>query len=118
MTDIKEQVEDENKLETVISDDIELKGRLVFKNSLKIKGSFEGRIESDGHLVLGQEAEISADIVSKKVSVFGSVRGKIKAGQRIELYHNSKTYGDLVTPDIIIEGGALFNGTCIMSEEK
>jgi cytoskeletal protein CcmA (bactofilin family) len=118
MTDIKEQVEDENKIETVISDDIELKGRLVFKNSLKIKGSFEGRIESDGHLVLGQEAEISADIISKKVSVFGSVRGKIKAGQRIELYHNSKTYGDLITPDITIEGGALFNGTCIMSGEK
>lgn len=118
MTDIKEQVEDENKIDTVISDDIELKGKLVFKNSLKIKGSFEGKIESDGHLILGQEAEISADIISKKVSVFGSVKGKIKAGQRIELFHNSKTYGDLVTPDLAIEGGSLFNGTCVMSEEK
>jgi hypothetical protein len=52
--EIREIVEDENKISTVIADDIEFRGRLVFKNSLKIKGFFEGKIETKGHLMIGQ----------------------------------------------------------------
>ncbi len=118
MTDIKETVEDENKIDTVLSEDIELRGRLLFKNSLKIKGFFEGKIESDGHLIIGHEATVSADITSDRVSVYGRVNGKIKAGQRIELHHDSQTRGDLITPDLSIEKGSIFNGFCVMSEKK
>jgi cytoskeletal protein CcmA (bactofilin family) len=118
MSEIRESVEDENKIETVIAEDITLKGRLVFKKSLKIKGKFEGRVESDGHLIIGQESEISANVTSARVSVFGKLNGKVKATQRIELHHNSQTCGDLITPDISIEKGSIFNGSCIMSTTK
>jgi cytoskeletal protein CcmA (bactofilin family) len=118
MTDIKEVLEDENKIGTVIADDIHFKGRLTFKNSLKIKGVFEGKIETDGHLIVGREARVSADIKADLVSVSGQVNGKIKTTQRIDLYKKSQTSGDLVTPDLYIESGSLFNGTCIMEEKK
>jgi cytoskeletal protein CcmA (bactofilin family) len=117
MEDLKEIVEDENKISTVIADDIEFRGRLVFKNSLKIKGFFEGKIETKGHLIVGQEATVSADIKANVVSVNGIVNGKIKAAQRIELFNKSVTRCDIVTPELFIEKGSQFNGTCIMTEK-
>ncbi len=117
MAEIKEIVEDENKIDTVISEDMELKGRLVFKHSLKIKGNFEGKIESDGHLILGQESVVSADIKASLVSIYGKVNGKIRAGKRIELYKKSVTRGDLITPDLYVESGSHVDGTCVMSEK-
>ena len=43
-------LEDENKIDTVIADDIDFRGKLIFKNSLKIKGYIEGKIETEGKL--------------------------------------------------------------------
>jgi cytoskeletal protein CcmA (bactofilin family) len=114
MAEIKQPIEDENKIDTVIADDINFKGTLKFKNSLKLKGKFEGKIETDGHLIIGREAEVSANISAKTVAVSGIVNGKLKAKQKISLHKNSKTRGDLITPDLLMENGALFNGTCIM----
>ncbi|HOW83854.1 MAG TPA: polymer-forming cytoskeletal protein [Spirochaetota bacterium] len=115
---IKEILEDENKIGTVIADDIHFRGRLSFKNSLKIKGIFEGKIETDGHLIIGREARVSADIKADLVSISGIVNGKIKTTQRIDLYKKSQTSGDLVTPELCIESGSIFNGTCLMEEKK
>ena len=117
MEDLKEIVEDENKISTVVADDISFRGRLAFKNSLKIKGFFEGKIETKGHLIIGQEATVSADIKAGVVSVNGTVNGKIKAVQKIELFNRSTTRCDLVTPELYIERGSQFNGTCVMSEK-
>ena len=112
MAEIKEIIEDENKISTVIADDIEFKGRLVFKDSLKIKGSVEGKIESEGHLIVGIEAKVSADVTAGVISVNGTVNGKLKASKHIELFQKSSTHADIITPDIFIEKGAAFNGTC------
>lgn len=118
MTEIKEMVEDENKIGTVMAEDINFRGTLIFKDSLKIKGSFEGKIETDGLLIIGQGALVNADIKANIVSVNGFVSGRIKATDSIELYINSKTNCDLVTQNIYIEKGSSFNGNCIMIDKK
>jgi cytoskeletal protein CcmA (bactofilin family) len=116
MAEPKEFVEDENKIDTVIADDISFKGILKFKNTLKIKGACEGKIETEGQLIIGREAKVSADVRAGEVSNSGVFNGKIKAAKKIELLKKSKTSADLVTPELTIETGSVFNGTCIMEE--
>lgn len=116
--DNKVVVEDENKIDTVIADDIEFRGALSFKNSLKVKGYVEGKIETDGKLIIGQEAIVNSDIKAGVVSVNGQFSGRINAGKSIELYAKSNSNCDLITPDLYIEKGAIFNGTCIMKEKN
>ena len=118
MAEPRELVEDENKIDTVIADDIKFKGTLKFKHSLKIKGVFEGKIQADGHLIIGREATVSADIRADITSVSGTLNGKIRASKKVELFNKSKTAGDIVTPDINIESGSIFNGTCIMGKPE
>lgn len=118
MAEVKEIIEDENKIDTVIADDIDFKGKIVFKNSLKIKGKFQGKIETTGHIIMGQESEISADIITGTITNNGTFNGKIQASKLIELNKKSSTRGDLVTPDIIVEKGAYFSGTCITEKQN
>ncbi len=118
MAENKVIVEDENKIDTVIADDIEFKGKILFKNSLKLKGSFEGKIETDGNLIISQEAVVSADIKAGIVSINGEISGRVNANKYVELYNKSKTNCDLITPDLFIEKGAVFNGTCIMKDKN
>lgn len=117
MPDITELIEDENKIHTVIGNDIKFSGTLKFKNSIKIKGNFEGRIDSDGHLIIGREASVSAEIKAGIVSINGTVSGKIKADQKVEIFSKSRISGDIISPDIYIESGSLFNGTCLMPDK-
>lgn len=117
MAELKEVVEDENKIDTVIAEDIVFRGSLKFKNSLKIKGSLEGKIETEGQLIVGREAKVSADVRTGEFNNSGVFNGKIKATKKIELFKKSKTYGDVITPELNIESGSIFNGTCIMEEK-
>ncbi|MGQ9842990.1 MAG: bactofilin family protein, partial [Spirochaetota bacterium] len=114
MVEPKEIIEDENKIGTVIASDIKFIGTLKFKSSLKIKGSFQGKIETDGTLIIGDEATVSAEITAASVSISGKCLGKIKANKLVEIFEHSNMSGDIVTPDLYIENGAKFNGTCIM----
>jgi len=118
MSEIKEIIEDENKIDTVIAEDIEFRGTLKFKSSLKIKGKFEGKIFSDGQLIIGRESNTSAEINASVVSVSGNVNGKIRASKRIELFKKSRINADLISPEIVMESGSIFNGTCIMDAEN
>jgi cytoskeletal protein CcmA (bactofilin family) len=117
MAEVKEIIEDENKIGTVMADDIDFKGRIVFRDSLKIKGNFEGSIESDGHLIIGMEAKVSADISAGIISVNGAANGKMRASKYIELFSKSSTHADITAPDLFVEKGAEFNGTCSMAEK-
>lgn len=114
MADIKETVEDENRINTVLADDIEFTGTLKFKNSLKIKGNIKGKIETTGQLIIGREATVSAEVTAGVVSINGTLNGKINAATKVEIFKKSKTSGDMITPDLYIEPGSIFNGTCIM----
>lgn len=115
--DNKVVLEDENKIDTVVADDIDFRGKISFKNSLKIKGSVEGKIETDGRLIIGQEATVNADVNAGIVSVNGQITGRINASKYIELNSKSNTRCDLIAPELFIEKGALFNGTCIMKDK-
>ena len=106
-------IEDENKIDTIIGEDIEFKGSLKFKNSLKIKCKFAGKIQTDGQLIIGHEANVNADINAKNISISGNVKGRIKAQQKVELLKKSITHADIISPDIAIESGSIFNGTCL-----
>jgi|APHig6443717497_1056834.scaffolds.fasta_scaffold125309_2 cytoskeletal protein CcmA (bactofilin family) len=118
MAEIKEVIEDENKIGTVMGEDITFRGKIAFKDSLKIKGNVEGTIESDGHLVIGMEAKVSAEITAGTISVSGNTNGKIHAKKQVELFSKSNTNADIVSPELYIERGANFNGNCNMQQDS
>jgi cytoskeletal protein CcmA (bactofilin family) len=93
----------------------EFLGELRFRNTFRVDGRLRGRIVSDNTLVVGESARIEADIDCGIVSIRGSVVGRVQGRQRIELLAGARVQGTLVSPKLVIEDGAVFEGDCEMA---
>jgi cytoskeletal protein CcmA (bactofilin family) len=79
---------------------------------LQIDGSVEGLVQLDDRkLTVGASAKLTADVVAREVVVYGSVKGNLRARDRIEIKKDGSVVGDLTTARIMIEDGAYFKGS-------
>ena len=90
----------------------------MFNGSVRIDGDFKGSIFGSGTLVIGEGAEIEADIRVDAVMISGDVRGQIDVKKQIRIYSTGKVSGDLNTPLFAVEEGAFFEGTCHMTRNE
>src|SRR5262245_54004528 len=93
----------------------EFVGELRFRDTFRIDGRLKGKIVSDNTLIIGESGNVEAEVDCGVVSIRGTVTGKIHGRQRIELLSGSKVHGTLVSPKLVIEEGAFFEGNCDMS---
>jgi cytoskeletal protein CcmA (bactofilin family) len=105
---------DEKDITTIVADDLEIKGTIKFKSSVMLKGIFEGEIQSEGLLVVGPTAKVTATITTKTLISHGEITGNVIANEQVTLKSTSLHNGDISTPNIIIENGSVFNGSCAM----
>lgn len=97
-----------------IDKDTEIIGDLRFQESFRIDGKFKGKILSGNVLIVGETGELESDIEVGSISVNGRVKGSLVASERIEIFSLGRVTGKLVTPKLIIEEGAFFQGSCQM----
>ena len=95
----------------------EFDGELRFKDTFRIDGSVKGRIVSDNTLIVGESGRVDAEIVCGVVSIRGTVSGSVHGRERIELLAGSRVQATLVSPKLLIEDGAFFQGQCDMSQK-
>ena len=100
---------------TFLGADALFKGELSFKGTLCIDGKFEGQIKTSDILIVSETGDIEADIEAGTVVCKGRVKGNILASQKIEMHPKSKIIGDVKTPSLNIEIGAVLDGKCDMS---
>jgi cytoskeletal protein CcmA (bactofilin family) len=93
----------------------EFEGKLSFKDTVRIDGCFRGEISSENTLIVGESGEIEATIKSMTVVISGSVVGDVVAAKQIMLHKTARVQGDLQTPSVVIEEGAVFNGSIKMN---
>src|ERR1700704_4543592 len=90
---------------------LHVKGEISGSEDLHIDGSVEGLVQLDDRkLTIGATAKVTADIVAREVVVFGSVKGNLRARDRIEIKKDGSVTGDLTAARVHIEDGACFNG--------
>jgi len=95
----------------ILSSDVKIKGTLKFAEDLIIDGQIEGKVNSEGDLTVGENAEILGDINTRTVVVFGKVKGNITVTDRCELKQNAELNGDVSANKLAIEEGAAFMGS-------
>ncbi len=90
---------------------LHVKGEITGNEDLHIDGTVEGLVQLDDRkLTVGASAKLTADVVAREVVVFGSVKGNLRARDRIEIKKDGSVIGDLTTARIMIEDGAYFKG--------
>jgi cytoskeletal protein CcmA (bactofilin family) len=92
-------------------------GEASFKAMMRVDGQLSGRISSTGGtLVVGTNGRVDANIEVAVATIHGTVNGDIIATQRLELGRSAKVSGNIQTPSLMIEQGAVFEGSCKMTQ--
>ena len=83
-----------------------------------MNGIITGKVHSEAVLEIGAEGKVEAEVNVRKICINGEFHGIIRASDRVEIYKEGKVFGDIYTPCLIIEAGALFEGRCNMGDSK
>jgi cytoskeletal protein CcmA (bactofilin family) len=93
-----------------------LNGQATFKDMLRVDGHLSGTITSEkGTLIVSSGGQVNANIEVAVARINGTVKGDIIATELIELGRTARLDGDIHTPALLIEPGAIFEGNCRMT---
>ena len=97
-----------------VGDVLKITGEIHFKSMLRIDGKFSGQINSvEGTLILSSSGHVSDAVIDVAVAeIYGTINGDVTARERVVLGRSANVTGDLSTAALVIEEGAVFNGSC------
>ena len=96
-----------------------LHGEAAFRGMLRVEGRLSGRVSSqDGALIVGTNGRVDADVEVAVATIQGTVNGDIIASKRVEIGRAAKVTGNIRTPRLVIEEGAIFEGSCRMVQPQ
>jgi cytoskeletal protein CcmA (bactofilin family) len=105
------------KIETVLGPGISIQGVLTGKGGVRIEGVFEGKIDIEGPLVIGEQGKVvSEEIRAPSVVAGGTVQANVIA-DKVQVLRTGRVYGDVTTANLSTEEGGFLKGTIRMPEE-
>lgn len=107
----------EGDLKAYLGVDAVFQGALNFTGVVRIDGKFEGEVMTNDTLIIGETGEIIAEITAGTVICKGKIKGSIQAAKRVEIHSKSQVVGNIRSPSLYVEVGALFDGNCDMASE-
>lgn len=91
-----------------------LQGNIETYGNIRIEGKIRGDVRSKSKIALGHSCHVEGNILAQNADIEGEVRGKIEISELLVLKATAVVHGDIVTGKMVVEPGAVFNGTCKM----
>jgi len=102
---------------STIGPDSYFTGKFFINGSLKIDGRFEGKSLQAEQLYIGATGKVKTNITANSVIIEGIVIGNVSARNRVMLLPTAKIYGDIKTPELIIQNGVILEGRCTIAND-
>jgi len=99
-----------------VGEGVEFKGTISYSGTVRIDGTLEGEIRTDGTLLIGEDAVIQAKISAGMIVCKGKITGDVVAKEGVKLRAPAVITGSVKTPVLSMESGVLFNGGLEMSQ--
>ena len=110
------QKNEELPIKAYLGADALFRGTLRFEGTVRIDGKFEGQVNTNDTLVIGETGDMKADVKVGTLVCKGQLQGSVVASKKIELHPASKIQGDIQTPALSIALGAVLDGHLNMTE--
>jgi cytoskeletal protein CcmA (bactofilin family) len=91
-----------------------LEGNVETYGNIRIEGKVTGNVKSKSKIALGPSSQVNGNITSQNADIEGEVKGKIEISELLVLKATAVINGDIVTGKLVVEPGAVFNGSCRM----
>lgn len=91
-----------------------LEGNIETYGNIRIEGKVIGNVKSKSKVALGNSSNIQGNITAQNADIEGEVKGRIEISELLVLKATAIINGDIVTGKLVVEPGAVFNGSCRM----
>ncbi len=91
-----------------------LEGNVETYGNIRIEGRVTGNVKSKSKIALGPSSQVHGNVISQNADIEGEVKGKIEVSELLVLKATAVINGDIVTGKLVVEPGAVFNGSCKM----
>lgn len=102
----------------LIGPGLKVEGEVRGDEDLILDGEVKGALALGQHqLLIGEAGRAIANVTARKVVVFGELKGDIEAKESVELGHTARVEGNIKTPKLRIDEGAILNGRVSMGKD-
>ncbi len=112
-----EDFNNSGNLNTIIGKGSSIDGTLKVDSTLRVDGKVKGNVTTTDSLVIGKDGMINGEVVVRNAIIGGKLKGKLAASGKVVLEAKSVFNGELKTTKLVIDEGAVFEGSCSMSAE-
>ena len=105
----------EARTRVAVGRNVNVSGKLIFHEPVRIEGRFRGEVRSAELVVVGETGMIEGRVFAPRLLVMGELRGEVVGCERIVLGPRAKFFGDIETRNITIAEGAYFEGNVRMT---
>ena len=110
----KKEAEEITNSTNVIGKGTVLDGNIETSGNIRIEGRINGSIKSKSKIALGHSSHVDGNITAQNADFEGTVKGKIDISEILVLKATAVVHGDISTGKLVVEPGAVFNGSCKM----
>ncbi|HLA94796.1 MAG TPA: polymer-forming cytoskeletal protein [Pyrinomonadaceae bacterium] len=109
----------DGKLSGFVGHGTTLTGDTTFQMMLRVDGHLNGTVSSEGGtLIVGNNGQLDAHVSVGVANVNGAINGDVTATEKIHLGRTARVVGNISTPKLVIEEGAVFEGGCTMLKAR
>lgn len=94
-----------------------IKGEIQSPYDIRIDGTFEGRVQTKGRVVIGESAHVKGDVICENADLWGKMEGNLYVKDTLSLMEGCTMEGNLHIKRLSVELGSTFNGNCRMITE-
>ena len=109
----------EGRLSGYVGTGTVLTGETNFQAMLRVDGHLTGRITSEtGTLIVGASGQVDANVAVAAAVINGIVNGDIVATEKLQLGRTARVVGNIQSPRLVLEDGAILEGNCVMLKAR
>ena len=109
---------DDISINSILGNGSAICGNIKVNGFVRIDGDIDGNLETEGNIIIGENARIRGNVKGKSVIIGGIVLGNINAIESIKLLSDSAVIGDISSHKVQIEDTAIFQGHCISLKDE
>ena len=109
---------DDISINTIIGKGSAISGNMKVNGFIRIDGDIEGNLETDGNVIVGENARIRGDLTAKSVIIGGIIKGNITANESVKILAEAAVIGDVISRKVQVDGSAIIHGHCISIKDE
>jgi cytoskeletal protein CcmA (bactofilin family) len=108
----------QERTRVAVGQGVNVSGRLIFNEPVRIEGTFRGEVSSSSLVVIAETGTVEGRMKATKLVVLGEMRGDIVDASRAYLGAHARVYGDITTDNLTVCEGAYFSGNVKMTSRR